>query len=274
MRTFAQAAERWTLEGLTKSYHTKQEDARTISDLHRQLPEHLSAIDLEAVANLRTTLALTGLAPSTINRRLSVLRAILRAAVSWGWLTTAPTVRQFPERTHRTRWLTRNQARQLLDRLPDHLADMAEFSLHTGLRRSNVTNLCWRDVDLSSSMAWIHADEAKGGSAIPVPLSKSAKAVLQRRQGIDLNYCFTYRGKPVFQTCTKAWRNAVRDIGQDQFRWHDLRHTWASWHAQAGTPMFALQQLGGWKSPRMLQRYAHLGAHHLAAYAEKMSESG
>ncbi len=54
------------------------------------------------------------------------------------------------------------------------------------------------------------------------------------------------------------------------FRWHDLRHTWASWHVQSGTPLFALQELGGWESSDMVRRYAHLSADHLTPYADRL----
>ncbi len=55
------------------------------------------------------------------------------------------------------------------------------------------------------------------------------------------------------------------------FRWHDLRHTWASWHVQNGTPLHALQELGGWETADMVRRYAHLAAEHLAPYADRLS---
>ena len=57
-----------------------------------------------------------------------------------------------------------------------------------------------------------------------------------------------------------------RRVGIGNFRWHDLRHTWASWHAQNGTPLHVLQELGGWESPLMIRRYAHFATEHLAAY--------
>jgi len=61
-------------------------------------------------------------------------------------------------------------------------------------------------------------------------------------------------------------RIALERAGIENFRFHDLRHTWASWHVQNGTPLFALQELGGWETERMVRRYAHLTAGHLAAY--------
>ncbi len=70
---------------------------------------------------------------------------------------------------------------------------------------------------------------------------------------------------------TKAWYGALKRAGIEKFRWHDLRHTWASWHVQGGTPLFALQELGGWESAEMVRRYAHLAADHLAPYADRLS---
>jgi integrase len=70
---------------------------------------------------------------------------------------------------------------------------------------------------------------------------------------------------------TKAWKAALKRAGIENFRWHDLRHTWASWHAQAGTPLHVLQELGGWETTEMVRRYAHLGGDQLAEYAERLS---
>ena len=68
----------------------------------------------------------------------------------------------------------------------------------------------------------------------------------------------------------KAWIAALGRAGIQDFRWHDLRHTWASWHVQGGTPLHALQELGGWESPEMVRRYAHFSAEHLAPYADRL----
>jgi integrase len=85
---------------------------------------------------------------------------------------------------------------------------------------------------------------------------------------------FEYEGKPVNQLSTKAWYNALARAGIENFRLHDLRHTWASWHVQNGTPLFALQELAGWETEKMVRRYAHLAADHLAVYAGKLESYG
>jgi len=174
------------------------------------------------------------------------------------------------EPTRRIRFLTREEAQRLLAELPEHLADMAAFSLATGLRAANVTGLQWSQVDLMRKLAWVHPDQAKARRAIAVPLNAQALTLVQKQLGKHATHVFSYQGKPIIQVSTKAWYAALERADIRNFRWHDLRHTWASWHVQGGTPLFALQELGGWESTEMVRRYAHLAADHLAPYAERL----
>jgi integrase len=148
---------------------------------------------------------------------------------------------------------------------------MARFSLETGLRRANVIGLLWSQVDLARRTAWVHADQAKARKAIAVPLSATAVIVIREQLSKHSTHVFSYRGKPVRQVNTKAWRQALKRVGIEDFRWHDLRHTWASWHVQAGTPLPMLQELGGWQVLEMVLKYAHLASDHLAPYVDRMS---
>ncbi|MDR3417702.1 MAG: site-specific integrase [Nevskia sp.] len=202
------------------------------------------------------------------NRYLALIRAILRRARDdWEWLERIPKVRLYQESKRRIRWITREEAERLLDALPLHLRDMAQFSLSTGLRQRNVSFLRWDQLDMQRKVAWIHPDEAKAGKAISVPLNEGALAVLRRRLGQHPEYVFTFRGKPVAICSTKAWWHALDKVGISDFRWHDLRHTWASWHVQSGTSLQELMELGGWSNYEMVMRYAHLAADHLRAAA-------
>ncbi len=213
-----------------------------------------------------------GVKPSTVNRILEVVRAVLRkAANEWEWIDRAPSFRFLKEPTHRVRYLTHAEADRLVVALPLHLAAMARFGLETGLRRANVTGLLWEQVDLARRCAWIHPDQAKARKAIPVPLSAVACEVIDQQAGKHETHVFTFRGKPVTQVNTKAWRKALDRVGIENFRWHDLRHTWASWHAQSGTPLPVLQELGGWGSSEMPRRYAHFGSEHLMPYVERQA---
>ena len=177
-------------------------------------------------------------------------------------------------RTGRIRFLSPEEAQRLLAELPLHLRDMAQFALATGLRQRNVSFLRWEQVDMARRVAWIHPDEAKAGRAIGVPLNESAVAVLRRRLGHDNAHVFTYEGKPVARCSTKAWKAALARAGIERtFRWHDLRHTWASWHVQSGTPLQELMELGSWASYEMVLRYAHLAADHLRGAACRIDDT-
>ncbi len=151
---------------------------------------------------------------------------------------------------------------------------MAAFTLSTGLRRANVTGLTWEQVGLERRLAWVHPDQAKGRKAIGVPLNDTAMALIRAQVGKHPERVFTYDGKPIFQVSSMAWYKAVKRAGIEDFRWHDLRHTWASWHVQNGTPLFALQEMAGWETEKMVRRYAHLAVGHLAAYADALSFHG
>jgi integrase len=176
------------------------------------------------------------------------------------------------EPKRRIRWLTSEEAQRILSFLPSHLVAMVRFSLATGLRESNVTGLEWSQVDLTRRVAWIHADQAKAGRSIGVPLNKEAVVLLRELQGNHSKFVFTYKGKPVKKGNTKAWRDSLLKAEIVDFRWHDLRHTWASWHIQNGTPVHVLQELGGWSDIRMVQRYAHLSSEHLTSYADSLCQ--
>ncbi len=209
---------------------------------------------------------------STANHYMALVRAILRKARDeWEWVERIPKVPMFKQATRRIRWLTHEEADRLLAELPPHQAALARFALATGLRQGNVLGLTWQQVDLDGELAWIHPDEAKGRKAIPVPLNADAMEVLREQRGLHRKWVFTWKGERIKQVNTHAFQKALRRAGIENFRWHDLRHTWASWHAQAGTPLHALQELGGWETVSMVRRYAHLAPSHLAEYASNVA---
>ena len=273
-RTWNDAVVRWCKEQSHKA--TAEEDKAKL----RWLDQHLGGKELDTINRdliERTTQAKLAdqCSNATVNRTLALVRSILRKCVrEWQWLDRAPTVRMLKEPTRRIRYLTHDEADRLLAELPLHLRDMAAFSLASGLRAANVTGLCWSAVDLGRRLAWVHPDEAKARKAIPVPLNGEAMANLQKQIGKHREVVFTFKGKPVEQVSTAAWYKALGRAGIKNFRWHDLRHTWASWHVQGGTPLNVLQELGGWASYSMVQRYAHLAADHLAPWAERLANRG
>jgi integrase len=265
-----EAVVRWLKEQSHKA--TASEDVTKLRWLDQFLGgKPLGTITRALIDRITEAKLAQGCSNATVNRTLEVLRAILRKCVDdWEWLDRAPKIRMLKEPTRRIRFLTHEEARQLLAMLPPHLSDMAAFTLATGLRAANVTDLQWTQVDLVRRLAWVHADQAKARKAIPVPLNAEAVVLIRKRLGQHPTHVFSFRGKPITQVSTKAWYAALQRAGISDFRWHDLRHTWASWHVQNGTPLYALQEMGGWASTEMVRRYAHLAADHLAPFAERL----
>lgn len=197
-------------------------------------------------------------------------------ALKRNWIKAPPPPIEFlDEPDVRIRWITPEEADRLIQELTkskrtEALAELVRFSLATGLRESNVTGLEWSRVDLERRVLWVEGYQSKNGLAFNLPLSAEAILVLRRQQGKHPRWVFTYYGKRVKRGNTKAFKAALKRAGISNFRWHDLRHTWASWHVQNGTPIPVLQQLGGWKTLAMVMRYAHLGASHLAEFADNV----
>ncbi len=266
------AAARWETETATKRSADKDRQMLAWFAKNEKFADlDVAEITPDVIAAARAKLA-EGLSENTVNKYLALVRAVLRKASSeWGWLAVAPRVPMFRIRPPDPRFLTHAQFGKLIRHLPTHTADMAKFAVLTGLRRSNITGLTWDRVDLKRGTAFVPASQAKGAKAIAVPLSAEAVRVLKRWKGKHETRVFVFQGEPVHQVATKAWRKAVKAAGLEEgFRFHDLRHTWASWQVQAETPLSVVQELGGWSSFEMVRRYAHLSPAHLKKYAGRV----
>lgn len=196
--------------------------------------------------------------PAHANRIASNIRAAINIAVERGLLGIAPKItRRKIKKTRAMRWLTPVEWNLLRPHLPSHLKPAADFAISTGVRQANVFGLRWSQVDLRRRTAWVDAFDSKSGESINVPLSDTALAALQAVQGQHPEYVFTYAGKSM-RSPKRGWMDAVKKSGIPHVRWHDLRHTWASWHLQNGTTLAELKELGGWHSIEMVLVYAHL----------------
>jgi integrase len=214
-----------------------------------------------------------GNAAATVNRYLALLRSLLRMARDeWQWLDSVPKVRLLTGEVERDRWLTREEAGRLMAASAPHLAALARFALATGCRAGEITELEWDRVDLARRTAWVN--RTKNGTPRGVPLNGDAIATLEAERGKHPVYCFTYRGEPIgWDVTNTAWQTALRKTEISDFRFHDLRHTWASWHRQAGTSCDELKALGGWKTRSMVDRYAKFATENLAAAAARIETS-
>lgn len=240
-------------------------------------------------------------AGNTVNKTLAILKAVLRRAQKWQWLDNVPLfdfVQIRKDMKSSFNWLKHEEVERVLKELPPHLQYLMKFSLATGLRESNVTGLEWKNVNIKLKYAYVDAINSKNSDSIRIPLNDDAMEILLSLKGKHETNVFSYKGKIIRKANAAAWRKALDRAGiraycpsvtagikvnemyptketheysHPNFRWHDLRHTWASWHVQAGTPLLQLQALGGWKSYEMVLRYAHLGSSHIDKCANNIS---
>ncbi len=255
-RTWPEAVVRWSQEqGHRKS---PRDDLKYLRWLDPYLQaKTLGQIDRKLIDYLKAEKLKTGVSNATVNHVLGFLRSVLnRARDDWEWIETRPTIKLLPVSKKRVRWITHEEAERLFKELSDHVEAMARFTLATGLRMSNVTGLQWEQIDMQRRCAWIHGDQAKAGKDIAVPLNNDALVVIRQQIGKHPTNVFTYKGNPIQKANRGGWRDALKRAGIEDFRWHDLRYTWASWYVQAGTPLKVLQELGGWADLSMVLRYA------------------
>lgn len=260
-KTLNDAFDKWLAERSTK---------RSIEDDQRKIEYFRAKLGNTQLSELKSTDIEDQLpqdvSPSTRNRYRALVRAVLRRAMrKWEWMDTVPTIEEEDEPEGYTGFLTKEQAERLIAELPERYRKPTRFALLTGLRRANVFGLTWDKVDLAAGTVIVEASTAKGKRRFIVPLNAHAKALLESVEG---------REGRVWGDVTHVWQNvweaACKRAGV-KIKFHGLRHTWATWHAQAGTPLDVLQKLGAWATHSMVLRYAQRPADYLAQAAERVT---
>lgn len=268
-RTFAEAAVRWLEEREDK--RALHSDESIIQWFRRHIEDVLlTDIDGDRIADLRATKREEA-SKATVNRHMAWLRSMLTTARDqWEWIQSFPKIPMYTEIVPEPRWITRAEFNALHAALPPYLARCAAFAVATGLRSGAIRALMWEQVDMRRRVLLVKVSQAKNAKALRVPLGTAAMRVLRdcgKREGL----VFRKDGERVpREMVNRAWRRACRKANIGNFRFHDLRHTWASWHVQNGTPLHVLQKLGGWSSITMVQRYAHLAPSDIDRWARSL----
>jgi integrase len=206
--------------------------------------------------------------PATLNRQVyTPIAAVLNHAAKRG-LCSKRVIERPLLPLGRIRWLTFEEAERLIEACSPHLRPLVVFILGTGARLSEALYLDWRDVDLvRGHVAFL---DTKNGEARGVPLHSrivNELRLLRHREGAVFR---TQKGRPYAEKesgggqIKTAFKGACRRAGITDFSPHDCRHTWATWHYAANRDLIALMKLGGWKSERMVLRYAHVNVSQLA----------
>lgn len=251
----------------------------------------------------------SGIKSSTINRNLSMIRSLFSKAVEWNIIPSHPMAKvkllkvdtnpvvRFLSETEYTRLIKsldereeriraeRNSAnlwRQKRSYTPlpaledvvfaDHLKPMVLLSLNTGLRWGELSKLTWGDVDLNKKFLSVAGKNAKSSSTRHIPLNSVTIELLTawRIQQHTEQFVFPNKDGNAFDNLDKSWASVLEAAQISSFRWHDMRHTFASYLVMAGVDLNTVRELMGHSSIKMTLRYAHLAPEHKAEALKKL----
>lgn len=216
---------------------------------------------------------------TTVKRYLAALSHVFTVAVrEWQWLENNPVQRvsKPKEPRGRVRFLSDDERRRLLDacsrsKHPD-LYTAVVLSLSTGARQGEIMGLTWSRIDLSRGVATL--DHTKNGEHRALPLAGLALELLRARvRRIDTDLVFPGRNPERPVDLRPAWLDALTAADIVDFRWHDLRHSAASYLAMNGATLAEIAEVLGHKTLMMVKRYSHLSEQHTAGVVERMNRA-
>ena len=283
--TLTELIDRYVREVLP-SKRSGRDQARQLAWWRDQLGDRLlSDITPPLLAEYRDRLAGTSArtgrprAPATIIRYMAALSHVFTVAVrEWQWMDSNPLLKvtKPKEPRGRVRYLSDDEREALLaacrESLNPWLYTAVVVALSTGMRQSELMWLRWRDVDLDGGRIVLH--ETKNGERRAVPLTGPALALLRehskaRRTDADLLFPGRRKDRPI--ELRVPWMAALKRAGIEDFRWHDLRHSTASYLAMNGATLAEIAEVLGHKTLAMVKRYAHLSEAHTASVVERMN---
>ena len=200
---------------------------------------------------------------ATVNRALTLLRSIFNKAVNWGKFDGVNPVKgiRFYKEQGRLRFLEKEEIARLIDNCSGYLNAVVIVAINTGMRKSEILNLKWRDVDFYRDIIYLY--QTKNGEKREVPMNSIVKsALIKTMKHPESQYIFANpKGLP-YTNIKRAFSTALKKSGITNFRFHDLRHTFASQLAMAGVDLNTIRELMGHKSLKMTIRYSHLSPGH------------
>jgi len=219
--------------------------------------------------------------PASLNRDLSCLKHMFNMAMSWNLAKENPAikVKLLKEEKRDVKVLTYEKEKELIDVLSEHpeskhVSDIVLVGLYSGMRVTEIFDLPKDDIDFKNRM--IHVKHTKNWEVRDIPMNELLTKVLKEaidKSPKDSPYVFPNpkTGKP-YTSIKTSFKKAVKKIGLQGFRFHDLRHSWCSRMCELGVDEATIRELGGWKTKNMIDRYAHPSMNHKREAVEKLEK--
>ena len=256
-----------------QSYRRDQISIKNLLGVYTgKLITEVTAHELEMYKNRRRDVV----KPATVNRELSCVKHMFVKAVDWDYLKENPlkSVKLFKEPPGRIRYLTEEEIKKLIDCCAYYIKPIVETALNTGMRKGEILNLKWSNVDTTNKVITI--TNSKNNESRGVPINDALLATLMKLENGTPKDSPVFRwenGMPI-KSIKGGFNNAVNRAGISDFRFHDLRHTFASHLVMNGVDIRTVQQLLGHKTIAMTMRYSHISNEFMKAAVDKLRLTG
>ena len=233
-----------------------------------KLLKEVTPIDVEKFRQER----LKFVGKASVNKNIGCLRAMYNKAIEWDLFdgrNPCSGIKFYRLDNKRLRFLEREDIKRLLSNCSGHLKDIVEFAINTGMRKGEIFNLKWHDIDFRNGL--IHVLKTKNTEKREIPLNGTVSNILFRvKKNPESPYVFSsYDGKP-FNDIKKSFYTALKKSKIENFRFHDLRHTFASHLIMNGVDLLTVKELLGHKTIEMTLRYSHLSCDHKKRAVESL----
>jgi integrase len=229
----------------------------------------INVFDVEDYKRIR----LKKVKPPTVNHELKCLKAMLNKAMEWGIINEYPLsrIKLLKTENKRLRFLELEEIERLVSACEGNIAAIVTLALHTGMRRGEILSLKWRDVDFNHRL--ITLLRTKNGEKREIHMNDIVyDTLLAHPRNKRSQYVFSYKNGKQIRDIRGSFEQALKRAGITDFRFHDLRHTFASHLVMAGIDLTTVQELMGHKSYLMTLRYAHLSPRHKKAAVDRYCE--
>ena len=213
--------------------------------------------------------------PASVNRELACLKHMYNLAIKWGYADSNPVreVKLFRENNERLRYLSAEEEEALIEACAPHLRPIIIVALNTGMRKGEIFGIQWKSVDFRNRT--IRIEKSKNNESRIIPMNELVYEVLREQRKLNKKeYVFVNKNGKPYTDVKHSFTSALKRAGIRDFRFHDLRHTFASNLVMSGADIVTVKELLGHKSIKMTMRYSHLSQQHKKEVVERLTKKG